>query len=118
MEGRISSLERARHILEAINYIEEFSKGIDFEEFNENVLVRSAIERQLMIVGEASVHIDESIKNQYPHVPWHQVKGFRNLIVHEYFGVSYQMEWSLITIHLKILKIVVEDIINQSNPNK
>lgn len=62
MDSRISNLEWARHILEAINYIEEFSKDIYFEEFKENVLVRSAIERQLMIVGKASVLINEEIK--------------------------------------------------------
>jgi len=113
MEGRISSLERARHIFEAINYIEEFSKGIDFEEFKDNVLVRSAIERQLMIVGEASVHISEEIKNEYPQIPWHQIKGFRNFIVHEYFGVSYQMEWSVVVAQLPNLKSVSQNIINQ-----
>ena len=113
MESRISNLERARHILEAINYIEEFSKDIDFEEFKENVLIRSAIERQLMIVGEASVHIDDTIKKEYSHVPWHQVKGFRNFIVHEYFGVSYQMEWSVVIAQLPILKTVAQQIINQ-----
>jgi uncharacterized protein with HEPN domain len=115
MEGRISSLERARHILEAINHIEKFSKDIDFEEFKENVLVRSAIERQLMIVGEASIHISEEIKSEYPHVPWHQVKGFRNFIVHEYFGVSYQMEWSVVVAHLPTLKIAAQQIIESLN---
>jgi uncharacterized protein with HEPN domain len=113
MEGKISSLERARHIFEAINYIGEFTKGIDFEGFKDNVLVRSAIERQLMIVGEASVHISEEIKNQYPQIPWYQIKGFRNFIVHEYFGVSYQMEWSVIVAQLPNLKSVIKQIINQ-----
>ena len=115
MENKISDLERARHILEAINHIEDFSKNIDFEGFKENILVRSAIERQLMIVGEASVYITEETKNQYPQIPWRQIRGFRNFVVHEYFGVSYQMEWSVIVAHLPNLKVASQQIINQQN---
>ena len=77
------------------------------------MLVRSATERQLMIVGEASNHLTEEIKAQFPTINWRGIRGFRNVVIHEYFGSSINIVWTVIFRELPKLKIVIQQIINQ-----
>ena len=107
----MKDIERAKHIVEAIESIEMFAAGLEFSDFQSNDLVWSAIERKLMIVGEASVYLSDETKELFSEVPWRQIKGFRNIVIHEYFGISVQMEWSVIKAHLPQLKQVAQTII-------
>ena len=59
------------------------------EEFIWNKLVRSAVVRQLEIIGEASGSVSEELKSQYASIPWRIIKDFRNVLAHHYFGVDY-----------------------------
>lgn len=54
-------------------------------------MVRDAIERRIMIIGEAAACISDEFKVRYPDLPWHQAKGIRNQIVHRYFGLSWEV---------------------------
>ena len=112
----LDDLQRAKHIKLAIEYIEKFVENLDIQEFENDILVKSATERQLMIVGEASNHISEEIKQQYPNINWRGIRGFRNIVVHEYFGSSTNILWSVVVKELPKLKIVIQQIINQLEP--
>ena len=109
----LEDLQRAKHIELAIEYIEKFVEGLDIQAFENDILVKSATERQLMIVGEASNHISDEIKQQYPDINWRGIKGFRNIVVHEYFGSSTNILWSVVVRELPKLKLVIQQIISQ-----
>jgi uncharacterized protein with HEPN domain len=109
----LDDLARAKHILDAINYIEQFVEGFDLEHFEKDILVKSATERQLTIVGEASNHLTEEIKAQFPDINWRGIRAFRNVVIHEYFGSSVNIIWTVILQELPKLKIVIQQIINQ-----
>ncbi len=64
------------------------------EEFVGNELVRSAVLHKLTIIGEAASNIGETIRERYPDVPWRKVRSLRNIIVHHYFGVSWNLIWA------------------------
>lgn len=79
-------------ILEAIQTIETYIKGIDFEKFKDIPLMIDAVLRQLMIIGEASNHLPKSVKNKMK-VPWEKIIATRNLLIHGYFDVNLKVTW-------------------------
>jgi uncharacterized protein with HEPN domain len=82
---------------EAMFRILEYIEGLTYSEFKENNLVSDAVIRNLEIIGEASKNIPASVKEKYPQLPWKQMYGLRNLVVHEYFGIDYENIWKIIS---------------------
>ncbi|MEZ0540615.1 HepT-like ribonuclease domain-containing protein [Fibrella arboris] len=99
---------RLLHILEAIDYIDQFLVDKTKQDLYDNALLRFAIERQLEIIGEATNHLSALLKEQYPSIDWRKVAAFRNFIVHEYFGVDLDLVWSITQSNIPPLKLTVE----------
>jgi uncharacterized protein with HEPN domain len=68
---------------------------MEFVEFKQNYLVVDAVVRNFEIIGEAAKNIPEEIREKYRSVPWKKMVGLRNLISHEYFGIDYEMIWTI-----------------------
>lgn len=98
-------------ILDSINYIEQYLKGISEEEFYVNAEKQDAILRRLEIIGEAVKNLPLEIRKNYPNVPWRQIAGMRDVIIHEYFGITLEMIWIASTKDIQELKVNVEEII-------
>lgn len=77
-----------KDIIESINKIEEYTKGLSFEDFAISSQVIDAVVRNIEIIGEASKNIPLEIQNKFKDIPWQKIKGIRNRIVHEYFSVD------------------------------
>ena len=92
------------HILESINAIKEFSKDTQKEELISNRLKRSAIVREIEIIGEAVKNISESLKNKYKDVEWKEIIGTRDKMIHHYFGVDLNIIWEIIKKDLPVLE--------------
>jgi len=75
-------------MLECIDKIENYTKGFDFEDFAATPMVIDAVVRNIEIIGEASKNVPDEIKEKYQQLPWREMAGIRNRIVHEYFGVD------------------------------
>lgn len=104
MRDKIADKQRLQHMLKAISELESFVKGVTFEEFNSNRMMQLACVSNLMIIGEATVHLTIDIKEKYNSVDWVRVKGLRNIIVHEYFKVDIPLVWQIIHTNLSELK--------------
>jgi uncharacterized protein with HEPN domain len=83
-------------IFNAINAIEKFVEGMDFKEFKEDDKTSSAVIRKFEIIGEATKHIPKEIKQKYPDIPWKDMAGLRDKLIHFYFGIKYELVWSTI----------------------
>jgi len=99
-----------KHLLDSINAIEEFSKNMNKDKLMSDRLKRSAIVREIEIIGEAVKNISESLKNKHPEIEWKEIVGTRDKMIHHYFGVDLNIVWDIIKINLpdlktKILKI-------------
>ena len=81
-------------IFESIKAIESYIQGFEFEDFKNDRKTYSATIRELEIVGEAIGKISDEIKERYAHVAWRDIKDFRNLLIHEYFGVDEKILWN------------------------
>ena len=117
MRHKLGDKARLLHISEAIIHIENFLTDIDFDNFNENKLVQSAVERHLEIIEEAVTTITDELKTKYSKVEWPSIKKFRNVIAHEYFGISTQIVWGVVFKEIPVLKQqIAEILIDLDNP--
>ena len=89
-------IERLRDILDAIEEIQEFTKGMTFEAFELDRKTIKAIELNFIIIGEAANNVPEDIRNQFDNVPWHLMRGMRNQLVHAYFSIEPRIIWDTI----------------------
>jgi len=92
------------HILDSINAIEDFSKGISREEITSNRLKQSAIVREIEIIGEAVKNISQDLKDKHKEVEWVKIAGTRDKMIHHYFGVNPDIIWAIVKDDLPVLK--------------
>ncbi|WP_044478948.1 HepT-like ribonuclease domain-containing protein [Paenibacillus antibioticophila] len=83
------------HILECIEYIFEFTQT-GKEEFFRQRIIQDAVIRNLEIMGEATKKISKEYRNQYLNIPWREMAGLRDVLIHDYFGVDIQVVWSVV----------------------
>ena len=104
MKGNITDKIRVLHILEAINEVEAYIVGVNYPDFVANSEKRFATIKQIEIIGEACNHITAHLKEKHPEIEWKSIKGFRNISIHEYFGINFQIIWEIAKYDLPILK--------------
>lgn len=90
--------------LEAIDAVQSYIIGISFDEFKNDRKTFSATIREYIIIGEAIGQLMQELEREIPDFPWRVIKDFRNIIVHEYFGVDAEMVWDISTGELTVLK--------------
>jgi len=102
-----------KDILESIEKIEKFTKGFNFDEFSKDDKTTYAVIRALEIIGEATKNLPDSLKEQYPEVPWRKMAGTRDKVIHGYFVVDLEVIWKTVTKNIPILKPLIEEILDE-----
>ena len=83
-------------ILQSSENIKNYTSGYSFDKFVNDKKTFDAVVRNFTIIGEASNRIDNDIKIRFPLIDWDEIRGLRNRIVHEYFGIDNQILWEII----------------------
>ena len=106
-----------KDISNSIISIENFVKGVNYEQFKKDDKTSSAVIRKLEIIGEATKYIPDDIRRMYSQIPWKEMAGMRDKLVHEYFGIDYELVWDVIKNEIDELELQIKTIIDQENDN-
>mgnify|MGYP006300076139 CR=1 FL=1 len=99
------------HIRDAIQNILTYTRG-GREEFMLDPMRRDAVVRNFEIIGEATKRLSEETKSQRPEIPWRDVAGFRDILIHVYEGVDYVEVWNIVENHLPSLREAVDSLLD------
>lgn len=100
-------------MLEAIGKIERYTDGLSYEQFRKDDKTIDAIIMNFAIIGEAAKQIPAKIRKYYPGIPWKEMTGMRDKLVHEYFGIRLDVVWETIMVRLPQLKPMIENLIEE-----
>jgi len=93
-----------RHIRDASQKIERYTRGVSPAAFRKNDLLIDAVVRELSVIGEAAAHVSETFRQAQPTLPFYEMIGMRNRIIHEYFNVDVDVVWQTVRNDLPALK--------------
>lgn len=116
-EGRDYSLF-LEDIMQAIEKIETYTKNLTLNEFRDDSMAVDAVIRNFEVIGEASKNIPQNVKEKYPHVEWKEAAGFRDVLIHEYFGIDTESVWDTIKNNIPILKNHIVEVMMSERKDK
>ena len=105
-------------ISDSIQNIVDFTNVFTFESYCNDIKTRHAVEHNFMIIGEAVSRIPEEYKQLHNHINWRQVKDFRNVIVHDYFGIDNNIVWNIIQANLGELHKSIAELLKVDDGSK
>ena len=104
MKGPTPDKLRIQHIIDAISEIESYLENVSLQEFLINSEKRFATIKQIEIIGEACNHLSSGYREAHPEIAWKPIRAFRNISIHEYFGINFHIVWEIAINDLPELK--------------
>lgn len=101
---------RIEDIIEALDRIFQYVKDQDYDSWMQDQKTIDAVIRNLEIIGEAATNVPQEIQDLYVDIPWFKMKGMRNILIHEYFGVDNEVLWNTIKKDLPLLKEKIQNL--------
>ena len=95
------------HIIEAICKIENFTHKISRFDFDENVMIQDAVIRNIEIIGEATKKISKPFRQSHQEIPWSEMAGMRDKLIHDYLDVEIEVVWKTIEVDIPLLKEMI-----------
>ncbi len=105
-------------IKDSVDAIFSYVHLMSFEDFIDDRKTYSAVIREFEIIGEASKHLPSVLTENYTEIEWRDIKDFRNLLIHQYFGIDHQIVWNTILKDLPKVKQVIDSIAEEMKNKK
>jgi len=99
------------HILDAILRIEEYAKDLNYKKFLKNILVQDGVIRQIEIIGEATKRLSVELRDNTTNIPWKDIAGMRDKLIHDYMGVDINAVWETVKKDIPELKRKIQKVI-------
>lgn len=103
-----------RHILAESDYLLQESAHLTLEQFVASGTLQRAFVRSLEIIGEASEKVPDAYRAQHPDIEWRAMAGMRDRLIHNYFGVDYELVWDVVTTRIPLLRSQIAGILHSS----
>lgn len=88
---------RIEDMLESIGNVQSFVADMTYDQFAGDTKTIRAAAYEIMVIGEAAAHVPDDVRERFPDIPWREMRGIRNVVVHEYFRVDLQILWKTVT---------------------
>jgi uncharacterized protein with HEPN domain len=102
-----------KDILDSIERIENYVLDLDYEDFSNDQKTVDAVIRNLEVIGEATKNISEEFRNKHPNLPWREMAGMRDKLIHGYFDVMYSIIWETVKNDLPLIKSKIIEILGE-----
>ncbi len=102
-------------ILEAIRRIRLYTEDITYPAFLDDTKTQDAVIRNIEIIGEATKKLSPEIRNRYSHVPWKEMAGVRDRLIHAYFGVNLDIVWHIVSVELPEVAAQIARILDEND---
>lgn len=111
-----SALEYLRHISDELSYLIRQTKMLKPEDFFKAETLQKAFVRSLEVIGEATKKIPDDFKNKHPHVEWKAMAGMRDKLIHDYFGIDYEIVWDVVINKVPTLYEKIQGLLQKEGP--
>lgn len=105
---------RMEDMLDSIQAIEGFIDGLEFDSFRSDRKTVDAVVRNLEVIGEAARYVPKTVREEFDDIPWASIIGMRSVLIHEYFGVDYEILWETIRTDLPTLAPLLKSALQKS----
>lgn len=110
-----NDIDLIRDIAESVARISLYTLNMEYEEFRKDKKTQDAVIRNIEIMGEATKKLSEDMRNDNPNIPWKNIAGTRDKLIHSYFGVNIDIIWSIVQIEIPSLLPKIERIYQNLN---
>lgn len=100
-------------IIGSIEKIEKYTKGINKEKFFKEDKIQDAVMKRLEVIGEAVRNLPDDFRDEHPNIPWKQITGMRDVLIHDYFGINLERVWGTVKKDLPELKDKISKILEE-----
>lgn len=107
-----------KDIRDCTKKIMDYTKGKTYEEFTGNQMLMDAVIRNLEIIGEATKNIPDEVKQKHPQIEWRKIGDLRNIIIHGYFRIDYDILWDIVQNKIPNLAIKIEEVLKMEGKNE
>ena len=111
-------LTRLQDILESIEAIHQYVNGMEYEDFVQDERTQHAVVWNIAVIGEAARLVPDDIEIRYSEIPWSSIRGMRNILVHEYFGIDAGIVWQTAVSNLPALDTQLRKIIAEHESDR
>ena len=105
-------------IVNAVKKVERYTKSLDYEDFIDDEMAVDAVIRNFEVIGEAVNNIPDEVRKKYPDVEWSEAVGFRNVMIHNYFGLDLEAVWDTITKNIPDLKKHIKKVLDSERKKR